>query len=175
MPTKALFEKKITKDVSGTVQEILANVRNNGDVALREYTERFDKVVPESWLVPKSELDEAFEGLDHDLFHILEEAADNIMSFHERQKVDSQLDFNSDGTVLGWKVSPVDSVGIYIPGGRAVYPSTLLMNAILGTSYLVACLHTVSLWGSTPATAQNTATAPSRTLKDLSTSIVKST
>ncbi len=54
----------------------------------------------------------------------------NIMSFHERQKVDSQLDFNPDGTVLGWKVSPVDSVGIYIPGGRAVYPSTLLMNVI---------------------------------------------
>ena len=124
------FEKKITKDVSGTVQEILANVRNNGDVALREYTERFDKVVPESWLVPKSALDEAFEGLDHDLFHILEEASDNIMSFHERQKVDSQLNFNPDGTVLGWKVSPVDSVGIYIPGGRAVYPSTLLMNVI---------------------------------------------
>ena len=124
------FEEKITKDVSGTVQEILANVRNNGDVALREYTERFDKVVPESWLVPKSALDEAFEGLDHDLFHILEESADNIMSFHERQKVDSQLDFNPDGTVLGWKVSPVDSVGIYIPGGRAVYPSTLLMNVI---------------------------------------------
>ena len=124
------FEEKITKDVSGTVQEILSNVRNNGDVALREYTERFDKVVPESWLVPKSALDEAFEGLDHDLFHILEEAADNIMSFHERQKVDSQLDFNPDGTVLGWKVSPVDSVGIYIPGGRAVYPSSLLMNVI---------------------------------------------
>ena len=124
------FEEKITKDVSGTVQEILSNVRNNGDVALREYTERFDKVVPESWLVPKSALDEAFEGLGHDLFHILEEAADNIMSFHERQKVDSQLDFNPDGTVLGWKVSPVDSVGIYIPGGRAVYPSTLLMNVI---------------------------------------------
>ena len=124
------FEEKITKDVSGTVQEILSNVRNNGDVALREYTERFDKVVPESWLVPKSALDEAFEGLDHDLFHILEEAADNIMSFHERQKVDSQLNFNPDGTVLGWKVSPVDSVGIYIPGGRAVYPSTLLMNVI---------------------------------------------
>ena len=124
------FEEKITKDVSGTVQEILSNVRNNGDVALREYTERFDKVVPESWLVPKSALDEAFEGLDHDLFHILEEAADNIMSFHERQKVHSQLDFNPDGTVLGWKVSPVDSVGIYIPGGRAVYPSTLLMNVI---------------------------------------------
>ena len=52
------------------------------------------------------------------------------MSFHERQKVDSELDFSPDGTVLGWKVSPVDSVGIYTPGGRAVYPSTLLMNVI---------------------------------------------
>ncbi|HIO11223.1 MAG TPA: histidinol dehydrogenase [Deltaproteobacteria bacterium] len=112
------------------MQEILANVRKNGDTALREYTKRFDKVLPDSWLVPKSVLEEALDGLDHDLFHIFEEAADNIMDFHERQKTDSQLDFSPDGTVLGWKVTPVDSVGIYIPGGRAVYPSTLLMNVI---------------------------------------------
>ncbi|HHZ77551.1 MAG TPA: histidinol dehydrogenase, partial [Candidatus Lambdaproteobacteria bacterium] len=92
--------------------------------------QRFDKVLPDSWLVPKSVLEEALDGLDHDLFHIFEEAADNIMDFHERQKTDSQLDFSPDGTVLGWKVTPVDSVGIYIPGGRAVYPSTLLMNVI---------------------------------------------
>ena len=124
------FKEEETKDVSGTVQEILANVRKNGDSALREYTERFDQVLPESWLVPKSTLEEALEGLDHDLFHILEEAADNIMYFHDRQKTESQLDFSPDGTVLGWKVTPVDSVGIYIPGGRAVYPSTLLMNVI---------------------------------------------
>ena len=124
------FKEEETKDVSGTVQEILASVLKNGDVALCEYTERFDQVVPESWLVPKSALKEALEGLDHDLFHILEEAADNIMYFHDRQKTDSQLDFSPDGTVLGWKVTPVDSVGIYIPGGRAVYPSTLLMNVI---------------------------------------------
>ena len=124
------FKEEETKDVSGTVQEILANVRKNGDAALREYTQRFDQVLPESWLVPKSALEEALEGLDHDLFHILEEAADNIMYFHDRQKTDSQLDFSPDGTVLGWKVTPVDSVGIYIPGGRAVYPSTLLMNVI---------------------------------------------
>ncbi len=124
------FKAEESKDVSGTVQEILANVRKNGDTALREYTERFDKVLPDSWLVPKSVLEEALDGLDHDLFHIFEEAADNIMDFHERQKTDSQLDFSPDGTVLGWKVTPVDSVGIYIPGGRAVYPSTLLMNVI---------------------------------------------
>ena len=124
------FEAEENNDVSATVQEILATVQKSGDAALREYTERFDDVIPESWMVRKSAMAEALESLDHDLFHILEEAADNIMFFHERQKTESQLDFSPDGTVLGWKVTPVDSVGIYIPGGRAVYPSTLLMNVI---------------------------------------------
>ena len=124
------FEAEENNDVSATVQEILATVQKSGDAALREYTERFDDVIPESWMVQKSVLAEALESMDHDLFHILEEAADNIMFFHERQKTESQLDFSPDGTVLGWKVTPVDSVGIYIPGGRAVYPSTLLMNVI---------------------------------------------
>ncbi len=124
------FEAAENNDVSATVQEILETVQKSGDAALREYTERFDDVIPESWMVQKSVLTEALESLDHDLFHILEEAADNIMFFHERQKTESQLDFSPDGTVLGWKVTPVDSVGIYIPGGRAVYPSTLLMNVI---------------------------------------------
>ena len=124
------FEAEENNDVSATVQDILATVQKSGDAALREYTERFDDVIPESWMVQKSVLAEALESLDHDLFHILEEAADNIMFFHERQKTESQLDFSPDGTVLGWKVTPIDSVGIYIPGGRAVYPSTLLMNVI---------------------------------------------
>ena len=117
-------------DVSSTVQEILTKVRKNGDAALREYTEQFDKVIPESWLVPESALEEALDNLEDDLFLVLQQAADNIMLFHERQKTDSRLDFSSDGSVLGWKVTPVDSAGIYIPGGRAAYPSTLLMNAI---------------------------------------------
>ena len=116
------FEAEENNDVSATVQEILATVQKSGDAALREYTEQFDDVIPESWMVQKSVLTEALESLDHDLFHILEEAADNIMFFHERQKTESQLDFSPDGTVLGWKVTPIDSVGIYIPGGRAVYP-----------------------------------------------------
>jgi len=117
-------------DVSSTVQEILTKVRKSGDAALREYTEQFDKVIPDSWLVPESALEEALDNLGDDLFLVLQQAADNIMLFHERQKTDSQLDFSSDGSVLGWKVTPVDSAGIYIPGGRAAYPSTLLMNAI---------------------------------------------
>ena len=117
-------------EVSSTVHEILTNVRKSGDAALREYTEQFDKVVPDSWLVPESALEEALDNLEDDLFLVLQQAADNIMLFHERQKSDSQLDFSADGSVLGWKVTPVDSAGIYIPGGRAAYPSTLLMNAI---------------------------------------------
>ena len=117
-------------DVSSTVQEILTKVRKSGDPALREYTEQFDKVIPESWRVPESALEEALDNLEDDLFLVLQQAADNIMLFHERQKTDSRLDFSSDGSVLGWKVTPVDSAGIYIPGGRAAYPSTLLMNAI---------------------------------------------
>ena len=117
-------------DVSSIVQEILTKVRKSGDAALREYTEQFDKVIPDSWLVPESALEEALDNLEDDLFLVLQQAADNIMLFHERQKTDSQLDFSSDGSVLGWKVTPVDSAGIYIPGGRAAYPSTLLMNAI---------------------------------------------
>ena len=122
-----VFEKT---EVSSTVHEILTNVRKSGDAALREYTEQFDKVIPDSWLVPESALEEALDNLEDDLFLVLQQAADNIMLFHERQKSDSQFNFSSDGSVLGWKVTPVDSAGIYIPGGRAAYPSTLLMNAI---------------------------------------------
>ena len=117
-------------EVTSTVQEILTKVRKSGDAALREYTEQFDKVIPDSWLVPESALEEALDNLEDDLLLVLQQAADNIMLFHERQKTDSQLDFSMDGSVLGWKVTPVDSAGIYIPGGRAAYPSTLLMNAI---------------------------------------------
>ena len=117
-------------DVSGIVQEILKKVHKCGDAALREYTEKFDKATPDSWLVPENALEEALDNLGKDLLLVLQQAADNIMFFHERQKSNSQLDFSSDGSVLGWKVTPVDSAGIYIPGGRAAYPSTLLMNAI---------------------------------------------
>ena len=99
-------------EVSSTVHEILTNVRKNGDAALREYTEQFDKVIPDSWLVPESALEEALDNLEDDLFLVLQQAADNIMLFHERQKSDSQLDFSSDGSVLGWKVTPVDSAAV---------------------------------------------------------------
>jgi len=128
------FSKSIdvdeNNDVSGIVQEILKKVHKCGDAALREYTEKFDKATPDTWLVPENALEEALDNLGKDLLLVLQQAADNIMFFHERQKTNSQLDFSPDGSVLGWKVTPVDSAGIYVPGGRAAYPSTLLMNAI---------------------------------------------
>ncbi len=116
--------------VSEAVREILLQVKTRGDEALHEYTMRFDGIAPDQWLVPEGALVDALNELDQDLREVLEQSAENIRRFHNRQKTDSQLEFSEDGTVLGWKVSPVDSAGIYIPGGRAAYPSTLLMNVI---------------------------------------------
>ena len=86
-------------DVSSTVHEILTNVRKCGDAALREYTKQFDKVIPDSWLVPESALEEALDNLEDDLFLVLQQAAEKIMLYHERQKTDSQLDIITDGTI----------------------------------------------------------------------------
>jgi len=120
----------LTEDISSTVSGILEQVRKNGDTALRELTLRFDGVKLDSIRVKPEDLQSALESLDPKLRLILEKAAENIRSFHQRQKTESQLEFSNDGTILGWKVTPLDSVGIYVPGGRAVYPSTLLMNVI---------------------------------------------
>ena len=120
----------LTEDISSTVSGILEQVRKNGDAALRELTLRFDGVKLDSIRVKTEDLQSALESLDPKLRLVLERAAENIRSFHQRQKTESQLEFSNDGTMLGWKVTPLDSVGIYVPGGRAVYPSTLLMNVI---------------------------------------------
>lgn len=123
-------KKEESTEIPNTVKKILKAVKKNGDLALTKYSKKFDKIIPNSWLVPKSLLRDALSKIDKNFLQILEEAADNIMDFHERQKCSSQFDFNPDGTVLGWKVNPLDSVGIYVPGGSAIYPSSLLMNVI---------------------------------------------
>ena len=117
-------------DIAFHVREILEYVKKFGDSALEKFSKKFDKIIPNSWLVPKSEIENALNNLDPKFLLILEEAADNIMAFHERQKQSSQFDFDLDGSVIGWKVNPIDSVGIYVPGGSAIYPSSLLMNVI---------------------------------------------
>lgn len=110
--------------------EIIEQVRTMGDEALREYTKRFDGVELTRFRVPLAELADAASKLDDELVRALRQAADQIRDFHERQKQQSWFTVRADGAMVGSKVEPLESVGIYVPGGRALYPSTVLMNAI---------------------------------------------
>ena len=117
-------------DVSSPVADIIANVRKNGDNALIQYAKQFDKADLNSLEVPAAQLDAAVAALDPELRAILEESAANIRDFHSRQVRQSFVVTERDGVVLGQKVTPIDKVGLYIPGGTAAYPSSVLMNAI---------------------------------------------
>ena len=117
-------------DVSAPVAEIIAAVRAEGDAALLRYAKQFDKAELEALEVPAPLLDAAVTALEPELRSILEEAAANIRDFHSRQVRQSFVVTEKDGVVLGQKVTPIDRVGLYIPGGTAAYPSSVLMNAI---------------------------------------------
>ena len=117
-------------DVEGIVRDIIANVRKNGDAALLEYTAKFDKAALDSLVVTKEEIDEAVAAVDERFMDILRRAADNIRHFHEKQKRNSFIINDTPGIVIGQKVIPVDRAGLYVPGGTAAYPSTVLMDAI---------------------------------------------
>ncbi len=110
--------------------DIVADVRERGDEALRELTARFDGVKLESIKLPKEAMDAAVSQVDPETMDALRHAARQIRDFHERQVTQSWLFAREDGAIVGAKVTPLDSVGIYVPGGRALYPSTVLMNAI---------------------------------------------
>ena len=110
--------------------DIVATVRERGDEALRDYTERFDGVKVDQFRVSQEAIDEAVEQCDPRLAAALEHAAAQIREFHERQLEQSWFATRPNGALVGAKVTPLDSVGIYVPGGRALYPSTLLMNAL---------------------------------------------
>jgi len=118
------------EELSQAVADIIASVRRKGDSALLRYARQFDGAAPQRLEVPPEELERALEELDPELRAILEQAADNIRSFHSRQVRNSFLITEREGVVLGQKVTPLDRVGLYIPGGTAAYPSTVLMNAI---------------------------------------------
>ena len=119
-----------TFDVESIVADIIYNVRKNGDKALYEYCEKFDKVKLTALAVSREEMDEAFAQVPADFLRILRTAADNIRRFHEKQKRNSFILNEQDGVVMGQKVTPVDRAGLYVPGGTAAYPSTVLMDAI---------------------------------------------
>ncbi|MBR4466781.1 MAG: histidinol dehydrogenase [Clostridia bacterium] len=117
-------------DVASVVSEIIADVAANGDRALYEYTERFDRAVLTSLTVSREEIAEAAASADPEFLRILEKAAANIRKFHEKQKRNSFIISEERGIVTGQKVIPLDRVGLYVPGGTAAYPSTVLMDAI---------------------------------------------
>ena len=117
-------------DVSGIVREIIDNVKKNGDKALYLYAEKFDKARLSSLRVSEEELKAAAESADAELLSILKEAAENIRVFHEKQRSEGFEIRKDDGTVVGQRVIPVERAGLYVPGGTAAYPSTVLMDAI---------------------------------------------
>jgi histidinol dehydrogenase len=119
-----------TTEQLAVVKKIISDIRSDGDDALRAYTEKFDRVVLESFLVTEDELNAAYTQVDSEFISIVREAADNIKSFHEKQLRPSWMTTEENGSILGQKITPLDSVGVYVPGGTAAYPSSVLMNVI---------------------------------------------
>ena len=119
-----------TVNVESIVTGIIENVRKNGDKALFEYCEKFDKAKLTALLVTQEEMDEAMAAVDPKFLEILEKAAANIRHFHEKQVRNSFILNDRPGIVMGQKIVPVDRAGLYVPGGTAAYPSTVLMDSI---------------------------------------------
>jgi len=119
-----------TEEQRKIVKDIIENVKNNGDEALKAYTEKFDRVMLSELAVTEAEIEEAYSQVSEDIIEIIKEAAQNIRSFHEKQLRNSWITTEKNGTVLGQKITPLDSVGVYVPGGTAAYPSSVLMNVV---------------------------------------------
>ena len=122
--------ENIASNVEGIVSEIIANVVKNGDKALFEYCEKFDKAILDSLEVSEQEINEAFESVDNEFVEIIKEAAENIRAFHKKQVREGFELREKDGVVTGQKIMPIEKVGLYFPGGTAAYPSTVLMDSI---------------------------------------------
>lgn len=118
------------KEVDEEVEKIINDVRKNGDKALLKYTEKFDGVALDNIRVPEYEILEAVQAVGEEFISILEEARDNIWDFHSKQLQNSWSNYKSQGIVLGQLINPIERVGIYVPGGKAAYPSTVLMDSI---------------------------------------------
>ena len=131
VPNSEIFDRSVpTVNVADKVAEIIRGVRERGDEALREYTEKYDRVKLDSVTVTPAEMQEALDTVDPDFMRILEKAAANIRKFHSRQVRNSFIINDEDGILTGQKVIPVDRAGLYVPGGTAVYPSTVMMDVI---------------------------------------------
>ena len=131
VPNQEIFARtEPTANVSDIVTEIIQDVRRRGDEALLEYTRKFDKAELTNLQVTEEEFQEALSSFDPKLKEVLQRAATNISKFHSRQKRNSFILNEDDGIVMGQKVIPIDRAGIYVPGGTAAYPSTVLMDTL---------------------------------------------
>ena len=119
-----------TSSIEKTVAQIIENVRENGDEALRFYADKFDGGAPENLLVTEEEYEEAMRSVSPELIEILKKAAANIENFHKRQVRQSFIISEQEGVVTGQKIIPIEKAGLYVPGGTAAYPSSVLMNCI---------------------------------------------
>ena len=131
VPAEEIFARtEPTVNVEDIVTEIIANVRKNGDAAIYEYCKKFDKADLTCLQVSKEEIDEAVAVVEPKFLEILRKAAENIRTFHSRQVRNSFVISQENGVVVGQKIIPVDRAGLYVPGGTAAYPSTVLMDSI---------------------------------------------
>jgi histidinol dehydrogenase len=119
-----------TQEQLGQVKAIIEDVRIRGDEAVREFTQKYDHSYLETFSVSEKEFDEAFQVIDQNIVDVIKEAAENIRSYHMKQLRPSWMTTQENGTILGQKITPLDSVGVYVPGGTAAYPSSVLMNVI---------------------------------------------
>lgn len=146
------------------VDDIIANVREKKDEAVFLYEKQFDhcELSGESLRVTRKEIEEAYRELDPEFIEVMKRAAENIRAYHEKQKVNSWITTKEDGTILGQKVTPIEVSGCYVPGGRAVYPSSVLMNIIpakvAGVPKIIMC---------TPPNAEGKAPAGSLVAADI--------
>lgn len=120
----------VETDVSSIVSEIIEDVKNNGDDALKKYSKKFDGAELSCLEVSLEEINEAFCSVEPEFIRILKDAASNIRNFHQKQVKNSFIINEEDGIVMGQKVIPIEKVGLYVPGGTASYPSTVLMDSI---------------------------------------------
>ena len=128
-----------------TVNGIINDIRQNGDKALFEYTEKFDKCVIDasSIRITRQEIEEAYKALDPEFVEVMKRSAENIRVFHEKQKRNTWIDTKEDGSILGQRILPIEISGVYVPGGKAAYPSSVLMNVVpakvAGVEKIVMC------------------------------------
>ncbi|MCR5473971.1 MAG: histidinol dehydrogenase [Lachnospiraceae bacterium] len=119
-------------EYENTVRSIIEDVRSRGDEAVFEYTKKFDRwdISADNVMVTAQEIDEAYDNFDPKLIEVMKRSAENIRSYHEKQLTNSWIDMKEDGTILGQKITPIENAGVYVPGGKAAYPSSTLMCII---------------------------------------------